>query len=71
MCAVDPNMAGLVVPLAQAAVITAPILLRKQIGRAVRTARGRREPESAEALRCPPLTEPKWRNGRRGGLKHR
>lgn len=43
VCAVDPNMAGLVIPLAQATIVATPILLRKHIAGGVRKVRQRRD----------------------------
>jgi hypothetical protein len=49
LCAVDPNMAGLVVPLAQATMVATPILLRKQLARGFRRVTRRREPMATNA----------------------
>jgi hypothetical protein len=72
MCAIDPNMAGLVVPLAQAAIIGAPILLRKQLARGVREVQRRRATVDVDAQ--PPQTpgEPPRQDARpgRGAPRH-
>ena len=41
LCAVDPAATSLLLPLAQATLISAPILLRGRIRRGVKAARGR------------------------------
>ena len=47
MCAMDPQTTSLVVPVAQAAVITVPIFFRGQIAAAVRRARKRVRPDAS------------------------
>ena len=42
VCNVDPATTSLLLPLAQATLISAPILMRSQLRRGLRAARGRR-----------------------------
>ena len=42
LCSIDPGTANLLLPIAQATIISTPILLRDQIRRGVRTVRDRR-----------------------------
>jgi hypothetical protein len=48
VCTVDPATTSLLLPLAQATVISAPILLRSQLRRGFRAVRSRRAGSSSE-----------------------
>ena len=64
LCSIDPGTANLLLPLAQATIITTPILLRDQIRRGVRAVRDRARGEEAEGCEAAddaierPTTEP-------------
>lgn len=48
LCSIDPNTTSLMLPMAQATVIAAPILLRDHVKRGARAVAGRlRDPRSA------------------------
>jgi hypothetical protein len=47
MCAVDPAMTSLMLPLAQATIISAPILLRGRIRRGIQRVRAGRQGSAA------------------------
>ncbi len=47
VCAIDPGTANLLLPIAQATIISAPILFREQIRRGIRVVRDRRGGEQA------------------------
>jgi hypothetical protein len=63
VCAVDPNMAGLVVPLAQATLVATPILLRKQLARGIRRVTRRRETMATNAPARPSRHAPDTEQG--------
>jgi hypothetical protein len=47
LCQIDVQSASLLVPLAQAAIISAPIVFRKEIKRGIRKARGQDSADDA------------------------
>jgi hypothetical protein len=47
LCQIDVQSASLLVPLAQAAIISAPIVFRKEIKRGIRRARGQDSADDA------------------------
>ncbi len=49
VCSIDPQTTSLVLPLAQATIIAAPVILRKQIAKGVQSVRERRSRRSARA----------------------
>jgi hypothetical protein len=55
LCSIDPNMPSLVLPVAQATVLAAPILLRDHVKRGARAVVGRlREAPDDETLQDDP-----------------
>jgi hypothetical protein len=47
VCSLDPQTTSLVLPLAQATIIAAPVILRKQIAKGVQSVRARRSRRTA------------------------
>lgn len=56
LCSIDPATANLLLPMAQATVITAPILLRDHVRRGARAVVGRLHP--APTRNDPPVRDP-------------
>ena len=49
LCSIDPNTVNMIGPIAQATIISAPILLRGHIRRGASYLRTRRDPEATKA----------------------
>jgi hypothetical protein len=53
VCSLDPQTTSLILPLAQATIIAAPVILRKEIARQVGAIRGRRSKRVSTGKRPP------------------
>jgi hypothetical protein len=58
LCSIDPGTANLLLPVAQATIISAPFLLRDQIRRGIRTVRDRRRSDVPDQERSDPAETP-------------
>jgi hypothetical protein len=65
LCQIDVQSASLLVPLAQAAIISAPIVFRKEIKRGIRRARGQ-DPGDEAVVDAEALSE-EWMPGELDG----
>jgi hypothetical protein len=57
-CSLDPQTTSLILPLAQATVVAAPLLLREELRKAVRWLRTRRSSRRLPSIASPGLPEP-------------
>ncbi|HEY7591106.1 MAG TPA: hypothetical protein VH723_08945 [Candidatus Limnocylindrales bacterium] len=62
-CTIDPQMTGLVLPLAQAAIVAGPIVFREELRKGLRAVRRRRR--RASPADAKPGQGPEARPGRR------